>query len=143
MGDGAIMGQWLQWLMQQLEAMGTPAGWIAAIIQLAGYVVGGPIVLRRFRRRVADLEREIADRDNDLAKAKDSAYARWMMLREAVRLMKARAPKLYRDFLEPYGGEDAIANWWSLPPSPIEFENPPRVEVASEKTGGSRTHGRS
>lgn len=114
----------LMWesIISVLERLGAPVGWITAIVQLLIWVIGVPIFYFRYRRRVRSLDQKVAkleqegeDLQEELAKMKDLDSKHFQMIIAALSMMRARAPKLYRDYVDSYGGEEVFKNWWVVP----------------------------
>lgn len=105
-------------ILRMLESWGAPAGWITAIVQLLIWIIGVPIFYMRYRRQLNELEQTVVEQREEIAKVKDLANAWFQMTREAVRMMRTRAPKVYRDYVDSYGGEQNFTDWWVVPEIP-------------------------
>lgn len=112
----------MTWLLHRLEALGTPAGWIVALLQLGIWAVGGPVLLLRSRKRRKEevsqhnsLKMRIEELEEALGEAEDQANEWRQMTKQAVLMMRARCKDAYRDFIEFYGGEDQFRDWWQMP----------------------------
>lgn len=123
----------LEWILQKLELLGAPAGWITSLIQLFIWVIGGTKILRRCRKLLKEKNEKLKDIQEEISKANDRAAAWHSCLKEALRIAKSRAPTTYQLIIEPWGGEEKIANWWYLPQPPIYYANAPEIEFENEE----------
>ncbi len=121
-------------ILRTLEIWGAPAEWITAIVQLLFWVIGAPICYRRYRRRVRELQQAVEEQQEEIAKVKDLANAWFQMTKQAVSMMKGGARKVYRDYVDSYGGEQNFTDWWVVPEIPGSERK--SLEGESDKTGG-------
>jgi hypothetical protein len=107
-------------LLGILQRWGAPAGWIAAIVQLLIWIIGFPVFHMCYRRQVQKLQQIVDEQQEEIAKMEDLANAWFQMTKAAVAMMRSRSPKVYRDYVNSYGGEHKFTNWWVIPEIPYK-----------------------
>jgi hypothetical protein len=91
------------WLIRYLQVLETPVSWIVNIIQLLGYIIGGPIIFFRHKRRLKKAEEKYNFYKTE--------YERCLpMLHHAICVLRYDLPKSFKEFEKRYGGKGVFDN---------------------------------
>lgn len=107
--------------MKVFEKLGTIAGWITALIQIPIWLYWIPYLYTKKRKNKEEIDSIIRERDwwkEECYKMKDIATSWHQITKEAVSILRHSSPMAYKDFIEAYGGEEKIQDWYELPEIP-------------------------
>ncbi len=102
----------LDWVVEKLESIGGPAGWIVSIIQIPLWIISGLVSVRR-GRVIAKKEQELSELREELARIKDYTERCKQVAAHAVAVLRFHQDthRAYEEFLEDYREEGILPDW--------------------------------
>lgn len=100
------------WVMEKLESIGAPAGWVVSVIQIPLWIISALLCVRR-GRAVAKKEQELTELRDELARIRDYSEKCKHVATHAVSVLRFHQDtrRAYAEFLEDYREEGILPDW--------------------------------